>query len=133
MAHALGEISDDETMAQTIAAADVVAVPSMQENFPNAALEALACARPVVGFRIGGMPDLVLDGANGMLLPPFDVRALGEALRSILDDPDRAEAMGHRGRDAVVGKLDVVSWARRYAALYEGLLDRPCRPAERAL
>ncbi|ABS25449.1 glycosyltransferase [Anaeromyxobacter sp. Fw109-5] len=126
-AHALGELRGDEAMAEAIAAADVVAVPSMQETFPNTALEALACARPVVGFRIGGMPDLVRDGATGWLLPPFDVRALGEALRSLLHDPGRAEEMGRTGRSAVEGRLDVASWARRYLALYQDLLRHPPR------
>lgn len=126
-ASGLGAISDDATMARTIAAADVVVVPSKQETFPNTALEALACGRPVVGFRVGGMPDLVRDGVTGLLLPPFDVRALGEALRSLLEDRARAEEMGCRGREAVDGTLDLASWARRYLALYEDLVGGPAR------
>jgi glycosyltransferase involved in cell wall biosynthesis len=121
-ARTLGWIQDDAGMARALAAADVVAVPSMQENFPYAALEALACGRPVVGFRTSGLPDLVRDGANGLLAPPFEVAALREALRVLLEDPSRAAAMGLDGRAEVERGLGLASWAGRYRALYDDLL-----------
>jgi glycosyltransferase involved in cell wall biosynthesis len=123
-ARSLGELREEREMASAIAAADVVAVPSMQENFPNAVLEALACGRPVVAFDVGGMPDLVLPGTTGALVRPYDVRELAEAMRSILADPARAAEMGRNGRRLVEGRLDLAAQARRYLDLYADLLPR---------
>jgi glycosyltransferase involved in cell wall biosynthesis len=129
-AHALGEIHDDAAMAEAIAAADVVAVPSLQESFSFATLEAMACGRPVVAFPVGAVPELIRDGTNGVVVPSFDVPALAEGLRSVLDPPGRAAEMGRRARDRVEGSFDVATCARRYLALYEELL---ASPAERSL
>ncbi len=118
----LGVLRDEARMVQALAAADVVAVPSLQENFPNAALEALACARPVVAFRQGGMPEIVDDEVTGLLAAPFEVRGLAEALRAVLDAPGRAEEMGRTGRARVEARLGLGAQARAYLALYEGVL-----------
>jgi glycosyltransferase involved in cell wall biosynthesis len=55
------------------AAADVFVAPSVQENLPNTVMEALACGTPCVGFKIGGMPDLIEHQLNGYLASPFDI------------------------------------------------------------
>lgn len=70
-------------VAQWMAAADVVALPSYSEGHPNVLVEALACGRPVVGTRVGGIPEVV-DAACGRLVPPRDAAALAEALRETL-------------------------------------------------
>jgi len=120
-ARSLGVLRDDEAMSWAIAAADVVAVPSMQENCPNSVLEALACGRPAVGFRVSGLRDLVTEGVDGLLVPPFDVRALASALQPLLEDPRRAAEMGRAGREKVEDRLGLTAWARRYLELYDDL------------
>jgi glycosyltransferase involved in cell wall biosynthesis len=69
------------------------------EAVSRAALEWMAAARPLVATRVGGIPDLVADGVTGLLIPPGDANALASALKTLLDDPARAEAMGRAGRD----------------------------------
>jgi glycosyltransferase involved in cell wall biosynthesis len=80
-------------------AADLVVHPSLQEIFPNAVGEAMACARPVVAADAGGTAELVgRDGSAGVLVPPSDATALANAVESLLDDPPRLAALGQSAR-----------------------------------
>jgi glycosyltransferase involved in cell wall biosynthesis len=72
-------------VAQFLAAADVLALPSWAEGTPNVVLEALAAGRPVVATRVGGIPDVVDHERTGLLVPPRDVPALAAALADALD------------------------------------------------
>lgn len=69
------------------------------EAVSRAALEWMAAGRPLVATRVGCLPDLVEDGVTGLLVPPGDAAALASAVKSLLDDPARAEAMGVRARE----------------------------------
>lgn len=84
--------------AEMLAAADVLALPSRSEGFPQVPLHAMAARVPVVGTRVGGTPEVVLDGVTGRLVPPEDADGLADALDSILEDPHRGR-MGEAGRD----------------------------------
>ena len=81
---------------------DVLAVPSSRESFGLAALEAMACGTPIVATRVGGLPELILDGETGMLVPPEDERAMADALLAILRDRDLAARLGGAGRSRAV-------------------------------
>ncbi len=74
------------------------AVPSSRESFGLAALEAMACGVPVVATEVGGLPELILDGETGMLVPPEDERAMADALLKVLRDRDLAARLGEAGR-----------------------------------
>jgi glycosyltransferase involved in cell wall biosynthesis len=79
--------------------ARVAVVPSFFEGFGFPASEAMACGLPVVANAAGALPEVVgSDGEAGCLVPPRDPRALADALRGILADPQRAERMGHAAR-----------------------------------
>jgi glycosyltransferase involved in cell wall biosynthesis len=69
------------------------------EAVSRAALEWMAAGRPLVATRVGGLPELVEDGVTGLLIPPGDSAALADAIKSLLDDPRRAEEMGRAGRE----------------------------------
>jgi glycosyltransferase involved in cell wall biosynthesis len=83
-----------------ITAADVVVVPSRGEGLGLAAVEALACGRPVVASKVGGLPEIVTDGENGLLVPPDDPAALRVAIERLADDPLR-KGLGAAGPASV--------------------------------
>jgi N-acetyl-alpha-D-glucosaminyl L-malate synthase BshA len=81
-----------------LAVADLFLFASEVESFGLAALEALACAVPVVGYRVGGVPEVVEDGVCGTLVPLHDIEALADAAISLLREPDRLRAYGAAAR-----------------------------------
>ena len=81
-----GHVAGDAALATLYCAVDVSAVPSREDNMPLAAMEAQTCGRPVVAFRIGGLPDIVEHLATGYLAQPFDSDDLAKGLIQALDD-----------------------------------------------
>ena len=69
--HYLGKLSDDISLAQVYAAADIFVAPSLQDNLPNTVIEAIACGTPCAAFNIGGMPEIIEHCSNGYLARPF--------------------------------------------------------------
>lgn len=115
-----------EHVAQAYAAANVVAAPSIigpggrTEGIPNVLMEALARRRPVVASDVSGIPELVVDGHSGLLVPPGDAAALARVLRRIADAPEEAARMAAAGREMVERSYDLrVTAAEQYAALAE--------------
>jgi glycosyltransferase involved in cell wall biosynthesis len=101
-----------------LAAVDVFVLPSWIEGLPLVVLEAMAQARPVVASDVGGTGELVLDGQTGLLVPPRDVAALAAALDALLDDPERARALGEAGRERVLREFSAERAAARVLELY---------------
>jgi glycosyltransferase involved in cell wall biosynthesis len=96
----IGAVDRDEVKTLLDRAA-VVVVPSRSEGLGRVVLEAFARGRPVVGTCVGGIPELVLEGERGLLVPSDDAPALAAGIVRLLDDPDAAAEMGRRGRVAV--------------------------------
>ena len=89
-----------EELRRILAESQFVVLPSRwYENFPYAVMEAFASSKAVVASRIGGIPEMVDDGVNGLLFPAGDVGALAERLRRMLGDRGVREEMGRRGRE----------------------------------
>ena len=100
-----------------VAACTMLVQPSLTEGMPNAVMEAMAAGKPVVASGVGGIPELVLDGETGVLVPAGDPRALAAAIVALLDDPGRAARLGGAGAarvraqftlDSVRGAIEVV-------------------------
>jgi L-malate glycosyltransferase len=77
---------------------DIFAMPSYQESFGVAAVEASACGLPVVASRVGGLPEVVVDGKTGILVPPGDTKALAGALDELIASPELRDRLGRAGR-----------------------------------
>jgi N-acetyl-alpha-D-glucosaminyl L-malate synthase BshA len=101
--------------------ADALLVTSRSESFSLAALEAAACALPVVAPRVGGLPDVVRDKVTGLLHRPGDDRAAARALVGLLADPELRARMGIAAR-ARATELSAAAVVPRYEDLYAGLL-----------
>jgi len=107
-----------------LGAVDAVAVPSTRPDpFPNAALEAAAAGVPVVAAAHGGLPEMLRDGETGLLVEPGDPRALAAALRSLADDPGRAEALGAAAAKDIRARFSVERMLEAVQAHYTALLD----------
>ncbi len=85
-------------------------------------LEAMAAAKPVVATAVGGIPKLLRDGTNGLLIPPGDVDAAASAFRRLLGDPDLRTALGVAGSKTVEDTYSLSQTVARYQDLYN---DRP--------
>jgi glycosyltransferase involved in cell wall biosynthesis len=101
-----GPLPHDEVV-EHIQRCRVLVNPSYSESFGMSLIEAMACARPVVATRVGGMPTIVDEGQTGLLVGRADPVSLADALLDFLDDPDRADEMGRNGRARVEARF---SW-----------------------
>jgi glycosyltransferase involved in cell wall biosynthesis len=103
-------------------ASDVFVLSSDYEGNPLSVLEAMAAGLPVISTAVGGVPELVQDGATGLLVPAGDAHALAEAIVQMGRDPMRRAVMGDAARQTALQRFDVRVMSRAYAALYQQLL-----------
>lgn len=122
--HWTGHVDTDERMAQLYRAADVVVVPSRQENLPQTATEAQACGIPVVAFDTTGLPDAVKDRTTGYLAEPFDPDALAAGIDWVLEDADRRARLGQAARRRAERLWAPEIVARQYRQIYHDALAR---------
>lgn len=114
----LGELDGDD-LVTAYQRATVVVLPSLTEaeSFGMSLIEAMACGKPVVGSQIGGIPFVIDDGVDGLLVPPGDARAWADACLRLLEDRHLAGALGAAGRRKVVAHYRWTDQVERYAAL----------------
>jgi glycosyltransferase involved in cell wall biosynthesis len=106
-------------MAPLFTLAEVVWVPSRSDRGSNVALEAQACARPVVACRQPGVSEIIADGEAGYLIAPGDKIGLARQTRLLLDQPERARQMGEAGKQRVCDRYSAQGMVDRFAELYE--------------
>jgi glycosyltransferase involved in cell wall biosynthesis len=118
-----GRVESDKLQVLLYRAADVFVMPSLEEAFGQTALEAVACGTVVAGFRVGGLPDIVECGLNGLAVERENTQALSEAIQKLLDD----EALRHRWQSScepwVRDNFSYSKNAAAYTALYDSLLN----------
>jgi glycosyltransferase involved in cell wall biosynthesis len=125
----LGAFDD---LAPVLRATDIVAHPSLNDGRSVAVLEAMAWGRPVVATRVGGLPELVVDGETGRLVPPADAAALAQALLDLIADPAGRQRMGRAGRERfLAGAYTPAAMVAATLKVYEQVIRE--RAAERAL
>ena len=111
-----------EDIADILAAADVVVLPSLSEGFPFVLLEALAMGCPVVASRVNGIPELIENQKTGLLVPPRDSHALMVAIREVLNNPIVASKMGADGRAVVRERFTVDRMVANTTAIFDAAL-----------
>ena len=99
-------------------------ISSRNEGTPVSIIEGFASGRPAVATRVGGIPDLVQEGKNGLLVPPGDPVALAQGIIRIIEDPEMARLFGGRGREEIRARYGVQRLASDLGRLYCDLLAR---------
>ena len=124
----ISEMLPKEQVAQLLSHATVFVCPSVYEPLGIVNLEAMACGTAVVASSVGGIPEVVVDGATGLLVP-YDERdpqgfetGLAQSVGALLEDPDRAVAMGRAGRQRAVEEFGWDAIARRTLEVYRSVL-----------
>lgn len=112
-------------------AADVFASMPWYEPFGITPVEAMACARPVIGADVGGIKSTVLDGVTGYLVPARDCASLAERLARLQRQPELARAMGEAGRERACEHFTWQRVARQVMAIYRDVLDQSRSGAQR--
>lgn len=115
----LGQSESDKELSLVYSAADIFAIPSIQDNLPNVILESLACGTPVVGFATGGLPDMVRSGITGFLVELYDTNGFQNAARKLLLDEALRMSMSNECRRIAVEEYSLGKQARRYSFIYD--------------
>ena len=115
-----GRVGD---VASWLRRAAVVVHPARWEGFGLALLEAMLCERAVVATSVSSIPEIVVDGETGLLVPPDDAARLTEAVVALLGNPTRARAMGEAGRARALEEFSVERMAERTTVVYEEALS----------
>ncbi len=114
---------DRSNVPDLLEAADLFVLPSRSEGQPNALIEAMAMGLPCVATRVGGVPEIVTDGEEALLVPSEAPDALAAACVSVLESPALARRLGAAARARAHREHDLGSMVRRYERLYEKLLE----------
>jgi len=130
----LGERND---VPELLAGAEVFVLSSRSEGLPVSVLEAMSAQLPVIASAVGGVPELVVEGETGLLVPPGDIDALAHALERLLADGRLRQRLGKAGRHRLEERFGLDEFRRRHLELYRRELERrglsaPAPEAERA-
>ena len=107
-----GEVEEEE-LPLYYAACDVFIMPSDIEGFGIVFLEANACGKPVIGGKVGGITDAIIAGETGLLVDPFDINQIADALVKLLTNSGLAQRLGKRGRERIEEELNWGETAKR--------------------
>ncbi|HLP48811.1 MAG TPA: glycosyltransferase, partial [Candidatus Kapabacteria bacterium] len=116
-----GSIAEKDKLALLYAAADLFVLPSLEDNLPNTMLESMACGTPVIGFAVGGMPDLIQNGMTGGLAPCFDNKKFAELILDLVFAAAKREQMGRNCRHLIEEKFKLQDQAANYLELFNDL------------
>ena len=128
---AVVQLGEQEQVVPLLSVADLFLLPSAQESFGLAALEAMACQVPVVASRVGGLPEVIENGITGFLHDPDDLDGMASSAVALLTDPQRHRAVAAAGLAAVQQRFCVNAIVPKYEAFYTEVLAREPMPAAR--
>jgi glycosyltransferase involved in cell wall biosynthesis len=116
---------DRTRVDELLGEADIVVLPSHQENQPMSVIEAMAHRIAVVTTLVGALPDILCDDVNALIVEPGSVESLAHGLRRLIDDPDLRSRIAHQGRNTFSEKLDIRIAAAHLARIYREIDRTP--------
>jgi N-acetyl-alpha-D-glucosaminyl L-malate synthase BshA len=120
-------LGKQDPLEHLLGIADVFLMPSETESFGLAGLEAMACGVPVVGSRIGGLPELVVHGECGYLEPMGDTDTMARRVLELLGDRDKLAAFGANARERTVKHFEAQDIVPLYERYYREVMERKCK------
>ncbi|MBF0107182.1 MAG: glycosyltransferase family 4 protein, partial [Deltaproteobacteria bacterium] len=118
-------------MPHVFSQSNIVCLPSYREGLPKVLLEAASCGRSIVATDVPGCREIVKDGVNGLLVPPRNTHALADAIKALIEDPDRRKVMGQMGREIAAREFSDKMVIVETLALYRTMLgDLSLKAAE---
>ncbi|MFH1858092.1 MAG: glycosyltransferase family 4 protein, partial [Candidatus Omnitrophota bacterium] len=117
----LGERKDVQRILERC---DLVILSSLNEGMGRVLLEAQAMGKPVIGTRVGGIPEVIQEGETGILVPPMDPGALSEAMLSLLKDPEKRKVMGDAAKVWVNQTFSIKEMVKRIDGVYQSLIQK---------
>jgi len=106
-----------------LASVDISVTPTLADNFPYTILEAMACGKPVVASAVGGIPEQVVEGQTGFLVPPADARAIAQAVTQLLEVAALIKQFGVAGRASVEDHFGMPGFLQKCESLFEKLAE----------
>jgi len=117
----MGYIKGKNNISDIYNLADIFCISSLDDNFPTTVLEALSCGIPVVGFKVGGIPEQVPDDC-GILVNPKDTKALGKALEKLLNDDELRKRFSENCRKRMLQNYTIETFTDNYIKVYNNAL-----------
>ncbi len=111
-----------EDIPELLASFDIFVLPSRSEGFGRVNLEAMAMRKPVISTKVGGIPEVVVDGVTGILVPPGNSKALFHAIMRLLNNPPLRESMGREGRRRVEENFTLQAHVQKIEMIYGDIL-----------
>ena len=124
-AHHIPYVHEPTQLARLYAAPDFLLYPTLADNHPLVCIESLCCGTPIVGFATGGVPEIVRDGLDGLLVPTREGTALIKAATTLLQDADLRKKMGKEAAASAAQRFNLTLFAQRYEKAYEEALRMP--------
>ena len=121
--HHFGYVDSARKQSMIYSAADLVVVPSREDNQPQVGLEAMACGTPVVAFNAGGIPEYVRDGITGLIAKHGDERSLAERISWLVNHSEARLKMGQRARYMMEREFELGQQSRAYLNLYQNAIS----------
>jgi len=118
-------VKSDLELANIYSASDIFILPSLEDNLPNTLLESMACGTPVLGFEVGGIPDVIKNGITGYTVPVHNCESLGKSLMDLIFKEKIRNEMCQNCRKLMVNKFQLKHQAQNYLDLFKDLIKKP--------
>jgi glycosyltransferase involved in cell wall biosynthesis len=121
--HILGELTHEKVLAY-LQAADIFVLPSRDEVLPMSLLEAMYYSKPIIAARVGGIPEIISHGENGLILDDEDDQKLAAFISQLYEDRDYGKQLGEKGHEKLVRDLSIEAFGEKWVGIISQLTQK---------